>query len=453
MLSQWWSRGTAGFKRRQRWWTDSTPRHGWRALHCIVAFGLGFAAAQLMSAVLAIAMPATGPATPMLPTTSATPFTPPPADQPHPRVVHLLSGAPYVQELDAADWQARWWGGANASSYRTVADAQCLLHHQTDTMALCPLPRTDDELVSEVHLAYSVCGTAVLELAMTSVKSFILHRHSSVALHIWLFLSPFEQQSRFFNDTMARWPIEHQPYPLSGDERSGMQLHFLDLDALMDSHPLLVQAKPHIALFKQCATIRLWLPLLLPSLVPLVLYVDCDTLVVRDYRQVVAHAQLYSPRQMLSFAYEGTSKQCGSLYFLFPLRYPQPLPYAINSGAMLLNLTRARTGEMMRLYTERLLELLQTGGGVYTMGDQDVFNRYIGEAQRNELDVFLPMPLSYNWRECTFIPPGQTGGMTLMHGNAYKFTNLKDEPFWAATYQSYYLWHKLPSNPTLPIKQ
>ena len=42
--------------------------------------------------------------------------------------------------------------------------------------------------------------------------------------------------------------------------------------------------------------------------------------------------------------------------------------------------------------------------------------------------------------------------MTLMHGNGYKFTNEHDEPFWAAIYQSYFLWHRLPSNQKMAIK-
>ena len=361
--------------------------------------------------------------------------------------------SPYVQSLDA-DWQRHWLGRSNVSGYRTIADADCLLFHETAERKRCVLPRTNNELVREAHVAYSVCGHDVQEMAVTSIKSFILHRHSSVTLHVWLILSPYDNQTRFLNDTISRWPAQHQPYPIRNATDATVFLHYIDLDAVLasDFSPVLNRAKRHLALFKPCSSIRLWLPQLLPSSVSLVLYVDCDTLVIRDYREIFAHAQLYSPTQMISFAYEGTSKQCGSWYFLLPVPKPAPLPYAVNAGVLLINLTRARSDEMQSLYSERLLLLLAVSNN-FLMGDQDVYNRWIGQMQNESRDVFFPLPLSYNWRECAFVEPGQSGGMTLMHGNAYKFHNAKDEPFWAATYQSYYLWHQLPSNPTMPVKQ
>ena len=357
---------------------------------------------------------------------------------------------PYVQSLDA-DWQQHWLGSSTVSAYRTIADADCLLFHETNARPRCVLPRTNDDLVREANVAYSVCGPNVREMALTSIKSFILHRHSSVTLHFWLVLSPFEQQKKFINSTIARWPVEHQPWPINRDHSPSVFLHYLDMDHLMAANSsILHTAQPFLNLFKQCSTIRLWLPQLLPANVSLVLYMDCDTLVIRDYRQVFAHAQLYSPTQFLSFTYEGTSKQCGSWYMLEPVPPPAPQPYAINAGIMLINLTRARSNES--LYSQRLVSMLPLSRS-WIMGDQDIYNRYIGAMQRDGRDLFFPLPFSYNWRECSFVSPGQDGGMTIMHGNGYKFHNAKGEPFWAAMYQTYWLWHKLPSSPTAPIKQ
>ena len=285
-------------------------------------------------------------------------------------------------------------------------------------------------------------------------RSFILHRHSSVTLHFWLILSPYTAQRGWITDTIARWPPQYQPHPLpNASPHSSVHLHFLDMDALLSSnHSVLRRASPHLTLFRPCSTLRMWLPQLLPSNVSLVLYVDCDTLVVRDYRQIFAHAQLYTGAQILSFAYEGTSKQCGSWYFLKPPPQPAPQPYAINAGVMLIDLSRARSPAMQYVYTERLLQLLSSGS-TFLMGDQDVYNRWIGAMQAEGRDLYFPLPLSYNWRECEFIPPGERGGLTLMHGNAYKFYNRNEEPFWEATYQSYFLWQHLPSNLTMKIKQ
>ena len=381
--------------------------------------------------------------------TNRTPPRPPPFLNPTAAANASSADLPYVQSLDA-EWQRHWLRPSNASLYHSIADAECLPFHETEERKRCVLPRTNVELVTEAHIAYSVCGEGVREVALTSVKSFMLHRHSSVTLHVWLLLQPFRAQRQWITQTLSRWEVEHQPHPIN-NASSSVFLHFVDLDSAMSTNSSVLQrAQKYIGLFRQCASVRLWLPQLLPESVPLVLYVDCDTLVLRDWRQMLAHAQLYSPTQLISFAYEGTSKQCGSYYFLNQLPQPRPQPYAINSGVMLLNLTRARSAAE-REYTGRLLRVLEGKHG-FSMGDQDAYNLWIGQTQRDGLDLFFPLPLSFNWRECTFLEPGQDGGMTLMHGNAYKFHNANDEPFWAATYQSYFLWQRMPSNPTMAIK-
>ena len=80
---------------------------------------------------------------------------------------------PYVQSLDA-DWQRHWLSSSNVSTpnstYRTLADAICLPFHETANRTQCVLPRTNDELVREAHVAYSVCGSGVREMALTSIK-------------------------------------------------------------------------------------------------------------------------------------------------------------------------------------------------------------------------------------------------------------------------------------------
>ena len=115
-----------------------------------------------------------------------------PASQTEDAEVERASAVPpFVQQLPP-DWQERWWRADNGSGRAngTIADAHCLPFHATPDRPACPMPRTDDGLVREVHVAYSVCGRAVLEQAVTSLKSLILHRHASVTLHVWLLLSP-----------------------------------------------------------------------------------------------------------------------------------------------------------------------------------------------------------------------------------------------------------------------
>ena len=381
--------------------------------------------------------------------------------QQQPQTINISSSIP-VQSLNS-NWQSTWLTGPNhTTTYRTIANATCLLYHKTAERPQCILPSTNDDLITEMNVVWTICGETVRELAITSMKSFILHRHSTTKLHIWLLLSPYDTQRQYITDTMARWPSEFQPYPINNETvseaNSSVIIHFLNMDTLMEkqsnSSTILQRAKPFLGLFKQCATTRLWLPQLLPPTLGLVLYVDCDTLVVRDYRQMFSHAQLYSDTQFISFAYEGTSKQCGSWYFLFPLPAAEaPSPYAINSGVMLINLTRIHSRPSLTVrYSESLLSIISSGGRL-DMGDQDVYNRWIGINQHSGRDFFFPFPMSYNWRECSFVPPGEVGGLTLLHGNAYKFFNVKEEAFWGSTYQSYYLWPKLPSNPTMKIKE
>jgi len=392
--------------------------------------------------------------------------------------------APFVQSL-APDWQRHWFKSTSndsSSEYLTIANADCLLFHSTANRTACRLPQTRDDAVTEVHVAYSMCGTSILDTAMTSLKTLVLHRHSSVSLHVWLLLSPYDAVRSIIHSTLVRWPKHMRPHPIN-PTATHVFVHFLDLGLLMNSTSLLRRARVHLDLFRPCATTRLWLPQLLPVDLSLVLYLDCDTLVIRDYRQMLAHAQLFSPTQWLSFAYEGTSAQCGSWYILHPPAYPAPVPYAINSGVMLVNLTRWRSAETQAAFNEPVLLMLNggTNNEVQTydleaftsarirklrhsaratnvpllldgnpLGDQDVFNRWIGaQQQQHRSDVFFPLPFSYNWRECAMTSPGQARGVTLLHGNGNKFADVINEPFWAATYLSYFLWPRLPSNPTM----
>ena len=358
---------------------------------------------------------------------------------------------PFVQELPS-DWQSTWFRSDMRRPYESIADAQCELLHCNASSAHavpCALPRVQEGLVTEVHVAYSVCGLAVQELALTSLKTLLLYRHSSVTLHVWLLLSPFSAQRDFISATLQRWPAEQQPHPIN-PHATATFLHFLDIYELMAQSDLLRRATLHLHLFKQCATTRLWLAHLLPPTVSTVLYVDCDTLFVRDYRQVLAHAQLFSPTQFLSFAYEGTSRQCGSWYFLHRPGYRSPSPFPINSGVMLANLTRWRTPANQAVYNDAILAALATRR--HPMGDQDVFNAWLGVQQQEKRDVLFPLPFSYNWRECGMVGPGQEGGVTIMHGNGYKFGDEANEPFWVAMYRMYRLWHRMPSNTTMRVK-
>jgi UDP-xylose:glucoside alpha-1,3-xylosyltransferase len=120
-------------------------------------------------------------------------------------------------------------------------------------------------------------------------------------------------------------------------------------------------------LFKPCASQRLFLPSVLTD-VDSLLYVDTDTLFLTPLEEIWRHLSLFNSSQMAALTPEHEDRATG-WYNRFA-RHPYYGPLGVNSGVMLMNLTRMRAfgwiDYVLPIYHEYKLKI--------TWGDQDIIN-------------------------------------------------------------------------------
>uniref|UniRef100_T1JBB4 Uncharacterized protein n=1 Tax=Strigamia maritima TaxID=126957 RepID=T1JBB4_STRMM len=176
-------------------------------------------------------------------------------------------------------------------------------------------------------------------------------------------------------------------------------------------------------LFKPCASQRLFLPTLLHD-VDALLYVDTDILFLRPLDELWNFFSLMNSSQMAAMTPEHEDYATG-WYNRFA-RHPYYQPLGVNSGVMLMNLTRMRLFEWQKkiipIYTEYKYKL--------TWGDQDIINI---------LFFFYPdkvyiYPCEWNFRSdhCMYTSVCKSADMNgagVLHGSRSVFHNRKQIAF------------------------
>lgn len=99
-----------------------------------------------------------------------------------------------------------------------------------------------------------------------------------------------------------------------------------------------------------------------------ILYIDTDVLFLSPVEQVWAHFGLMNSSQMAAMSYE-SEVFSNSWYHRFA-KHPYYGSYGLNSGVMLMNLTRMRQFG----WTNRLDPILKQYGSKIVWGDQDIIN-------------------------------------------------------------------------------
>jgi UDP-xylose:glucoside alpha-1,3-xylosyltransferase len=166
-------------------------------------------------------------------------------------------------------------------------------------------------------------------------------------------------------------------------------------------------------LFKPCASQRLFLPSLLPHVDSLI-YVDCDVLFVSSPHDLHAHFRSFDREQISALAAESENRNTG--WYTRFARHPYFEPFGLNSGVMLMNLTRMRAvgfeGQIEPIYEKWRNQL--------AWGDQDILNIYFSQ-HPGEVRV---MACGFNYRpdHCMYtsnceLGDGGGGGVRLVHGN------------------------------------
>ncbi|XP_041853829.1 glucoside xylosyltransferase 1-like isoform X2 [Melanotaenia boesemani] len=327
---------------------------------------------------------------------------------------------------DRVEWNVK----ANSIPHRSTHDTGKITRK---TPGLTGLPDRDKELDSErsrsvpkgrnderSHLAVVACGPR-LEETLTMLKSAILF--SKKPLHFYIFAEDELHDS--FRNALEAWPKTVQAkftisiYPISFPNEN---------------------AKEWKKLFKPCASQRLFLPLILKE-VDSLLYVDTDILFLQPVEDIWALLLQFNSTHLAAMAPEHEEPRIG-WYNRFA-RHPYFGKTGINSGVMLMNMTRLREKSFKNDMTavplkweEVLMPLLQKYKLNITWGDQDLLN-ILFYHNPESLYVF---PCQWNYRpdHCMYgsnCQQAEQEGVFILHGNRGVYHTDK-QPAFRAVYEA-----------------
>nr|XP_046167835.1 glucoside xylosyltransferase 2-like isoform X1 [Oncorhynchus gorbuscha] len=213
-----------------------------------------------------------------------------------------------------------------------------------------------------MHLAVVACGNR-LDETLTMVKSALLFSIKSIKFHIFAEDPLTSQFEKGFLFQLSQWPhaitnkFQYSIYPITFSVGN---------------------AEEWKKLFKPCAAQRLFLPVILKD-VDSLLYVDTDVLFLRPMDDIWSFLKAFNSTQLAAMAPEHEIPKIG-WYSRFA-RHPFYGVTGVNSGVMLMNLTRIRStlfkNSMITsgLSWEDLLHpLYQKYKNHITWGDQDLLN-------------------------------------------------------------------------------
>ncbi|CAL1608890.1 unnamed protein product [Knipowitschia caucasica] len=265
-----------------------------------------------------------------------------------------------------------------------------------------------------MHLAVVACGNR-LDETLTMVKSALLFSRKKITFHIFA----EDPLAPLFKERLKQWPrsvaakFHYTIYPITfsvGDAEEWKKL------------------------FKPCAAQRLFLPVILKD-VDSLLYVDTDVLFLRPIDDVWSFFTAFNSSQLAAMAPEHEVPKIG-WYSRFA-RHPFYGVTGVNSGVMLMNLTRIRSTMFKNsmipggLSWEDLLNpLYQKYKNHITWGDQDLLNIIF---HYNPECLFI-FPCQWNYRpdHCMYgsnCKGAEEEGVSILHGNRGVYHDDKQPAF------------------------
>ncbi|XP_029948552.1 glucoside xylosyltransferase 2 [Salarias fasciatus] len=276
-------------------------------------------------------------------------------------------------------------------------------------------PMTRRARAEEVmHLAVVACGSR-LDETVTMIKSAVLFSLKKIKVHIFA-EDPLAPQ---FEEKLHQWPrsisakFQYSIYPISFSVGN---------------------ADEWKKLFKPCAAQRLFLPVILKD-VDSLLYVDTDVLFLRPMDAIWSLLRSFNRTQLAAMAPEHEVPKIG-WYSRFA-RHPFYGVTGVNSGVMLMNLTRIRSTLFKNsmipggLSWEDLLHpLYQKYKNHITWGDQDLLNIIF---HYNPECLFI-FPCQWNYRpdHCMYgsnCKGAEEEGVSILHGNRGVYHDDKQPAF------------------------
>ncbi|XP_074050836.1 glucoside xylosyltransferase 1 isoform X4 [Macrotis lagotis] len=269
-----------------------------------------------------------------------------------------------------------------------------------------------------MHLAVVACGER-LEETVTMIKSAIIFSIQPLQFHIFA----EDQLHHGFKSILDGWKFlqifNYTIYPITFPPENAAEWK---------------------KLFKPCASQRLFLPLILKEIDSL-LYVDTDILFLRPVDDLWSLLKKFNSTQIAAMAPEHEEPRIG-WYNRFA-RHPFYGKTGINSGVMLMNLTRIRRKYFKNDMTtarlqwgEILMPLLKKYKLNITWGDQDLLNIMFFH---NPESLFV-FPCQWNYRpdHCIYgsnCREAEEEGIFILHGNRGVYHDNK-QPVFRAIYEA-----------------
>ncbi|KAJ8299065.1 hypothetical protein KUTeg_023125 [Tegillarca granosa] len=262
-----------------------------------------------------------------------------------------------------------------------------------------------------VHLSVVACGDRGEE-SIVMFKSAVLLSRKPLVFHIFADLplqSYFKRQLDFWPDEFRNKIVYYHIYNITFPSENTEEWK---------------------KLFKPCASQRLFIPSILTDVNSLI-YVDTDMLFLRPLEDLWSFFSLFNSTQLAALAPEHEDTATG-WYNRFA-RHPYYGLLGVNSGVMLMNLTRLRSSEwlqsMLAYYKEYRYKI--------TWGDQDLINIYF-HYHPDELYVYN---CDWNYRpdHCMYMSvckEAEKNGVSVLHGCRRVWHNDK-QPAFKAIYTAF----------------
>ncbi|XP_033627891.1 glucoside xylosyltransferase 2-like [Asterias rubens] len=263
---------------------------------------------------------------------------------------------------------------------------------------------TAPSIKGKMVLAVVVCGDRTDE-ALVMLKSAAILTPMPIHFHIFA-----------EDDLHADIAGKIKSWPASFQNRISFKIHPI-------SFPPGENFEEWKKMFKKCATQRLFLPDLLTDTDAL-LYVDTDILFIKPLQYIWSFFKKFNSTQLAALTPEHEITNIG-WYNRFA-RHPYHGATGLNSGVMLMNLTRMRTFG----WSAKILPIYREYKTKITWGDQDLIN--ILFHFHPELVYVYPCEWNIRPDHCMYSLNCQritTEGVAVIHGNRGVYHNDKQRPF------------------------
>ncbi|ODM96072.1 Glucoside xylosyltransferase 2 [Orchesella cincta] len=268
--------------------------------------------------------------------------------------------------------------------------------------------RTEIKTIQNITFGITSCGKGVLETSVTSIKSVLLSAMTYGVKHL---------DGRIFVDTEQRMDdMSTILEEIKDGIPSSISLKFTyEIYVVADVIPN-KNSYLWIELYKQCAAVHLFIEKAIPD-VQEILFLDADTLVLGDLREVWSYFGKMDKKQFMGLTLEQSSSGFPSFYEKHS-RIPFVPPTGVSSGVMLLNLTRIRQYD----WETKITNVLSSFAHDLLRGDQDIINALF-YFNREYLKI---LPCIYNFRRSNckveqHCREAATHGIQILHGNSKTF--------------------------------